>query len=325
MDSVAGERFRPRRGLAGPHRQTLAAQFFRRRIRLPEPVEWTVEVETGACVLCHCHWLADPGALTVIIVHGLEGSSESHYVLGTAEKALAAGLNVVRMNVRNCGGTERLSPTLYHSGLSADVRAVTRALIDQRQLSRIALTGFSMGGNQVLKAAGEWGKAAPPQLRAVAAVSPAVDLGASADALHLPANRLYEQYFLWLLKARMRRKTGLFPGQYDMQCLRGIRTLRDFDNQVTARYCGFDDADDYYRRASALTVLENIAVPTLAIHAADDPFIRILPESRARLLANRYITYIETERGGHCGFLASPNGYDGRWAERTVVEFVRQF
>jgi predicted alpha/beta-fold hydrolase len=144
-------------------------------------------VEEGVQVLCHCHWHSDRRrTLSVLIVHGLEGSSESHYVLGTAQKALAAGMNVVRMNIRNCGGTERLGPTLYHSGLSTDVGAVARALISQESLPRLALVGFSMGGNLVLKLAGEWGREAPEQLQAVAAVSPAIDLAASADALHLP-------------------------------------------------------------------------------------------------------------------------------------------
>jgi predicted alpha/beta-fold hydrolase len=145
------------------------------------------QVEEGVQVLCHCHWHPDRRqALSVLIVHGLEGSSESHYVLGTAQKALAGGMNVVRMNIRNCGGTERLGPTLHHSGLSTDVGAVARALISQESLPRLALVGFSMGGNLVLKLAGEWGREAPEQLQAVAAVSPAIDLAASADALHLP-------------------------------------------------------------------------------------------------------------------------------------------
>ena len=231
-------------------------------------------------------------------------------------------MNVVRMNIRNCGGTERLGPTLYHSGLSTDVGAVARALIAQESLPRLALVGFSMGGNLVLKLAGEWGREAPEQLHAVAAVSPAIDLAASADALHLPQNRLYEQFFLWTLRRRLRRKSRLFPGRYDIARLHHARTLRNFDDQVTAYYFGFEGADDYYSRASALPVIEKIAVPTLVLHSQDDPFVRILPATHARLLANPNIRYIETESGGHCGFLAAANGYDGRWAERTVIEFL---
>ncbi|HLK31547.1 MAG TPA: alpha/beta fold hydrolase, partial [Terriglobales bacterium] len=150
--------FRPRKGLRGAHRQTLASQLLPRRISLPSPETRLFQVEPDVQVLCRCHWQKDrQRSLTVLIVHGLEGSSESQYVLGTAAKALAAGMNAVRMNVRNCGGTEGLGPTLYHSGLSADVGTVARALLADDNLPRLALVGFSMGGNLVLKLAGEWG------------------------------------------------------------------------------------------------------------------------------------------------------------------------
>src|SRR4029077_9740566 len=144
--------FTPRWGLANAHAQTLAGNFLPRKNELPPAEErvFAVHAEEGAQVLCHCHWqLAEKKqeALTVIIVHGLEGSSESKYVIGTANKAWTRGMNVVRMNMRNCGGTEQLSPTLYHSGMSDDVGAVARALIEQDGLKRIALVGFSMGGN----------------------------------------------------------------------------------------------------------------------------------------------------------------------------------
>ena len=326
LPGVPSAPFRPRRGLRGAHRQTLASQFLFRRIHLPLAEERRFQVEPEVQVLCRCHWQqARRQALTVLILHGLEGSSESQYVLGTTAKALAAGMNVVRMNVRNCGGTEALGPTLYHSGLSADVGAVARALLAQENLPRLALLGFSMGGNLVLKMAGEWGRKAPPELRAVCAVSPAVDLASSAAALHRPGNWIYEQYFLWSLRRHLRRKAHLYPNRYDLQRLRRVWTLRQFDDRITAPYCGFAGAEDYYARASAARVVEQITVPTLLLHSNDDPFIHILPETRARLRANACVHYIETAHGGHCGFLADPDGYDGRWAERTVVEFLARF
>jgi hypothetical protein len=285
-----------------------------------------IEVEPGVRVLCHCHWQQDrEAALTVIIVHGLEGSSESQYMLGIAAKGLAAGMNVVRMNQRNCGGTEALSPTLYHSGRSQDVAAVAQNLMDQDRISRFALAGFSMGGNLVLKVAGEWGSGGPSQFRAVAAVCPSMNLAASADALHLVGNRLYEYYFMWQLRRRLMRKARLFPEIFDTSRLQGVTTLRDFDDRVTAYYCGFEGASDYYQRSAAANVVDRIAVPTLILHAANDPFIRILPETRQKILSNPSITFVETEDGGHCSFLAEPDGDDGRWAERQVVEFLRGF
>ncbi len=261
--------------------------------------------------------------MTVIVVHGLEGSSDSQYMLGIAAKGLALGMNVVRMNQRNCGGTEALAPTLYHSGRSRDVASVALNLIEQDQVSHLALVGFSMGGNLVLKLAGEWGNAGPAQFRAVAAVCPAVDLAASADALHLRSNRLYEGYFLWKLKGRLRTKARLFPEAFDTSRLRGIGSLREFDDRITAYYCGFTGADDYYDRAAATHVVDRVAVPAFILHAANDPFIRILTETRRKFLQNPHITFLETQDGGHCSFLAAANGDDGRWAEIQVLEFLR--
>lgn len=321
-----GDGFVPRRFLRGGHLQTIASFLLKRRFNLAPGEPRLIEVEPGIKVLCHCHWQAErERALTVVVVHGLEGSSESLYMLGIADKGLAAGMNVVRMNQRNCGGTDHLAATLYHSGLSGDVAAVAQNLIAQDRISSIALVGFSMGGNLVLKLAGEWGKNGPPQFRAVAAVCPAADLAASADALHLPMNRLYEQYFLWNLRRRMRAKARMFPQAFDTARLRGLTSLRDFDDKITAYYCGFQGASDYYARASASHVLDRIAVPAFILQAANDPFIRILPETRRKILANPWITFVETKDGGHCSFVGSRDGYDGYWAERQVVEFLQRF
>ena len=248
-------------------------------------------------------------------------------MVGVARHGLAAGMNVVLMNQRNCGGMDHFAPTLYNSSLSADVAAVALDIVSCG-VSRFALIGFSMGGNLALKLAGEWGSHAPAEFRAVAAVCPAMNLAASADALHEPANRIYEYYFLLQLFRRIRRKAEFFPDAFDLSRLRGVSSLRLFDDRITAHYCGFAGADDYYARAAAANVVDRIAVPALIIHAANDPFIRLLPETRQRILANRNITFIETNDGGHCAFLGRRNGMhgdDGRWAEREVAEFVRQF
>jgi predicted alpha/beta-fold hydrolase len=320
--------FQPRRWLKGGHKQTLAAFFLNRRIHLPPAEKRMIEVETGVPVLCHCHWQKErSSALTLIIVHGLEGSSESQYMLGIARNGLAAGMNVVRMNQRNCGGMDHCAATLYNSGRSEDVAAVARHIVERDGVRGFVPIGFSMGGNLVLKLAGEWGSNGPAEFRGVAAVCPAVNLAAGADALHEPPNRIYEYYFLLQLFQRFRRKVRLFPKTYDAARLRGIRTLRQFDERVTAFYCGFAGADDYYDRAAAAHVVDRIVRPTLVIHAANDPFVRILPETRQKLLDNPNITYVEAEDGGHCAFVGNGDGssYDGRWAEREVVEFAKQF
>lgn len=312
--------------MRGGHLQTLAGFFSRRPVKLPAPEERFVEVADGVKILCHCNWQPDrAAALTLIIVHGLEGSSESGYMVGIAEKGLAAGMNIVRVNQRNCGGTDHLAPTLYNSSLSGDVAAVASHVITHDKISRFVLAGFSMGGNLVLKTAGEWGREAPPEFRAIAAVCPAMDLAASADALHEPANRLYEEYFMLKLRQRFRAKAKLFPDYFDPKRLRGVKTLRQFDDKVTAFYCGFAGADDYYARASASNTVDRIAVPGLILHAATDPFIRLTPGTRHKIASSSNLTFIEACDGGHCSFIADANGYDGRWAEHQVVEFLRRY
>jgi uncharacterized protein len=326
--------FRPRRFLRNGHLQTIVGNYLPRVSDLPPAEPQLVEVSPASAgqissqVLCDCHWQpAEVRATrpTAIIVHGLEGSSNSQYVVGNSNKLWRAGCNIIRMNMRNCGGTEALSPTLYHSGLSDDVLAVMNFFVAQHGLRSMSLIGYSMGGNLVLKLAGELGTAAPLELHSVIGVSPAVDLGPSADALHLPQNRLYELKFLHNLLRRFRRKAQLFPNAYDANRAIGIRSLREFDDRITGFYSGFAGAADYYYRAAAARVIGSIAVPTLILHALDDPFIRMTAESRSKLRANPHVTLIETAHGGHCAFLApadADSGYDGYWAEHTLVRFL---
>jgi hypothetical protein len=233
------------------------------------------------------------------------------------------------MNMRNCGGRNyemaRLSPTLYHSGLSGDVDAVMRYFLRREGLKSIALIGYSMGGNLVLKLAGELGANAPSQLHSVVGVSPAIDLGPSATALHRPENRLYELRFLRNLLKRFRHKVRLFPRAFDPNRTVGIGSLREFDHRITALYSGFSSAEDYYYRAAAARVVDRIAVPTLIVQALDDPFVTITPATLAKIEANSHITLLQTEHGGHCAFLATPDrvsGDDGYWAETTLLRFV---
>jgi predicted alpha/beta-fold hydrolase len=331
--------FNPRRFLRNGHVQTVAGNFLPRASHLPLPVSELVEVSPASGtqiateVLCQCHW--QPAAVrsqrpTAIIVHGLEGSDESQYVVGNTNKLWRAGANIIRMNMRNCGGRNfemaRRTPTLYHSGLSGDVGAVMRHFLTRERLESIALIGYSMGGNLVLKLAGELGADAPRQLHSVVGVSPAIDLGPSATALHKPENRLYERRFLRKLLRRFRHKVRLFPRVFDPNRATGIGSLREFDDRITALYSGFASADDYYYRAAAARVVDRITVPTLILHALDDPFVTITAATLAAIAANPYITLLQTERGGHCAFLSPRDpanaADDGYWAETTLLRFV---
>ncbi len=339
--------FLPPRWLRNGHAQTVVGNYRRRMGSVPSPVEELVVPVEGAhtlkqpdgtrvdvpesSVLCLCHWQPRRHTrLTVVLVHGLEGSASSGYILGNTVRLWAAGSNVVRMNMRSCGGSDALSPTIYHSGRSEDVLAVVEALV-ALGLERIALVGYSMGGNLVLRYAGEQSLLAPGQrnraLRAVVGVSPLLDLAPSSAALHLPSNRFYERRFLRAMKRRLRWKAQLFPALYAALEAEGvyrrIRTLREFDGEIVARFGGFRDADDYYEQVRSSRFAAALDVPTLILHSADDPFIRTLPGTRDALLGNPEVLYVETQHGGHCAFLSQPGGQDdGRWAEETIARWL---
>ncbi len=318
--------FEPHPLLRNPHAQTLAyALWLRRFPRLPASTPREFETEPGTRIRGECHWQPVPGERpTLVLVHGLEGSSDSGYMLGLAERAFRAGWNAVRLNQRNCGGTESLTPTLYNSGLSGDYRAVLFELIDRDSLPEIFFAGYSMGGNLVLKMAGELGSDAPRQLRGIAAVCPSADLAACADAIALRHNFVYQKRFVDSLKQRMRVKAKLFPGKFDLSRMDRVGTLREFDDVITATYCGFRDASDYYARSSALRVAGEVRVPTLVLTARDDPFVPFASFADPSLRENANITLTSPEHGGHCAFISAHAGEERFWAEARVMESCRE-
>jgi uncharacterized protein len=290
---------------------------------LPPPQARYFDVAEGARVLAHCHWQAQPDQHpTLVALHGLEGSSEAHYMRGIAGKAWARGFNVIRLNQRNCGGTEHLSEGLYHSGLTVDPLSVLHELITNDRLPQIAFAGYSLGGNLALKLAGELGHDAPKELVAVAAVSPVLDLEACVRAIERRENRLYEWNFCRNLQARIRRKSRAWPGKYDVAGLWKIWSIRQFDDRYTAPHHGFKDASDYYYRASAMRVIDRVALPALIVTAEDDPFVPAEPFRDPKVAGNPHIRTVITSHGGHCGFVSQSVDDDGYWAERTVVDFV---
>jgi hypothetical protein len=326
MTPRSSESFVPLPRWAGGHRMTLYCWARPRSFpRLPPAVPRWFDVAPHARVLAHCHW--QPHARkrpTLLALHGLEGSSASHYVRGLADKFFHAGFNVVRLNQRNCGGTEHLSAGLYHSGLTNDPVGVMQELVELDGIRAVAVAGYSLGGNLALKLAGEFGDAPPPELKAVCAVSPVMDLASCIDALERPENRLYEWNFVRSLKQRIRRKARLFPGRFPIERLGEVRTVRMFDELFTAPHHGFAGASDYYYRASAMRVIDRVRVPALIISAEDDPFVPPEPFRDPLVTANPHLTVVLTPRGGHCGFVTEPaNGSDGYWAEERILEFVK--
>jgi hypothetical protein len=315
--------FEPHRWLRNKHLMTLAGALLPRRTPgLRRAEDRLFEVEPGTQLLARCHWQREPRrSPTLALVHGLEGSSESGYIRTLAAQSFAAGFNVLRINQRNCGGTERLTATLYNSGLSADFRAVLLELIECDRLKQIFFAGYSMGGNLILKMAGELGAEAPRELRGVCGVCPTLDLAACVDAIERPENWLYQLRFVRDLKSRMRRKAKLFPGRFELNGLSRVRTLREFDDTITAPCSGYRGAADYYERASAMRVVQRIAVPTLILTSKDDPVVPIESFGVSEIAGNPQIQVRAAEFGGHCAFISRTNGAERYWAEARVLEF----
>jgi predicted alpha/beta-fold hydrolase len=324
----SGKPFKSHRLFRDGHSQTLAAYAWPRGFRFHSEVdeERFFDVAQDVKVLAHCRWQTNRDQHpTLVVWHGIEGSSASVYMLAVAEKGFRAGFNVIRVNFRNCGGTEHLTPTLYHGGLSDDLRAVVTELIEKDGIDRMFLVGFSLGGNLVLKLAGEFGEDPPKEILGVCAVSPSIDLTASAELILRRSNWIYQQDFVRRLKKRMRTKQKLYPQLYDISGLRQVRTLREFDERFTAPANGFAGAQDYYYRASSLRVAAQIRIPSLIIHAEDDPFIPITPMRDPAVADNPYILLVAPKQGGHVAFIsADKDGDEDRfWAENRVIEFCK--
>ena len=317
--------FQPFPWLTGGHAQTIAAAFAPRNFALPAGEARLFRVDAETQIQGMCHWQAERrrDVPVIVTVHGLEGSCDSNYARGIADKAFALGFHSIRMNQRNCGGTERLTPTLYNSGLSGDYSAVLAELIDEG-FQKIFFVGYSMGGNLVTKMAGELGEAAPRQLRGVATVCPALDLSRCADALELRENYLYQRHFVKGLLERYRRKAELFPDRYTKNGFGPIRTVREFDDRITAPAFGFKDAEEYYESAGAKRVIEKVRVPLLLLTAQDDPFVPYASFLAARVAENPRVQFVAPRHGGHCAFISRHAGPERFWAEARIVEFVQE-
>jgi len=249
-----------------------------------------------------------------VMVHGLEGSSQADYLRSLAWAALRAGFAAHRLNLRTCGGTERYCQTLYHAGLTSDLLSVLRQFHDEGRAPAI-LVGYSLGGNVVLKLAGELGDAASPFIRAVCAVSTPLDLAACARRLAQPENRIYERRFVARMKSRLAA-----TGRYDPRMLRGLRSVLQIDDRITAPSFGFGCAANYYRTQSARLFLPEVRVPSLLIQAKDDPLVPFEVFETPEIRESRHVQLLATEHGGHLGFLArhAPRF----WIDAAIMNWV---
>lgn len=262
----------------------------------------------------------------VILVHGLEGSSESNYVVSTANKLIKKGYSILRMNIRNCGGTSHLSDTLYNAGLSDDVKKIIEYFINNSDYKNIFACGFSLGANTVLKMAGEYSNNYPKELKGVVAVSPPLDLAECSEEIILPKNIVYDDHYRKRLIKTYKNKKRTHPQNIDLTLLSKIKNLKDFDNYITGPSFGYKDAYDYYQSNSSLKFLPGIKVYTLIIQSQDDPIIPFNSTIKAMNIDNKNLHFLITKHGGHVGFInsysSSKSDIDRRWAENRIVEFV---
>jgi hypothetical protein len=316
--------FRPPFFLRGGHVQTLAGYWSRRRLRWTLPAEdVVVDAGSGVRLLLRASWQEGREERpTLVLVHGLGGSDGSSYSISTGSIAWGRGWNVVRMNMRGAGDGEALCPRLYHAGVDTDLLAVLEAVASRTP--RLAPVGFSLGANLTLLTLGRQAARLPPGLFAAAAVSPPLDLAACADALARPGNAFYERHYVHDLQRVYRRRQALLPELYERGRERGRRTIRAYDDAITAHYGGFRGAADYYERSSAGPLLGRIDRPALILAADDDPMIPSESVSRWPLPSSGLVRREMLPTGGHVGFVA-PTPAPGRfWAGERVMEFLEE-
>jgi predicted alpha/beta-fold hydrolase len=258
-----------------------------------------------------------PGAPVVLLVHGLGGCHRSFYLQRLTNQFTDHGLRAVRVDLRGAGAGVRLARRVYNAACASDVRAVGEFLLRQTPDSPLLLVGYSLGGNIVLNLAGDAATKPLPGLRAVAAVSPPVDLvQCSAMLATLP---FYDRYYARNLRLQVRQHELHFPGLPTVHFPRAL-TMRRFDDLYTAPRGGFADAMDYYRRASSWPVIPEIQVPTFILSARDDPFIAVKPLERLQGHTNLQIHLVP--KGGHLGFLGRDGAGGVRWGEQRVVDWI---
>jgi predicted alpha/beta-fold hydrolase len=264
-----------------------------------------------------------PDAPLVLVLHGLEGCSRSHYVVGVLDLAGALGWRGAVLNFRSCSGELNRLPRFYHSGDTADLDDVVDLIAGREPDVRLGIVGVSLGGNVLAKWLGERGEAAPPAVRAGVGISVPFDLGACAEVLDRGfGKRVYTANFLRTMRAKVVAKARVHPGFVDVAAARRARTFREYDGAVTAPLHGFASARDYWTRANCKPYLAGVRRPLLLVNALDDPFVPVscLPDP-ATLPPGTEAEF--TERGGHVGFWEGAWPWRARpWAERRAVEFL---
>jgi predicted alpha/beta-fold hydrolase len=315
--------FHPPAWLKGGHRQTLLGYWLRRLLRWRLPSEdLVVEAGHGVRLLLRASWQRGPreDRPTLLVLHGLGGSDASPYVVSTGRLAWARGWHVVRMNMRGSGDGEALCPLLYNAGLDTDLLAALSAL--SSLAPRMGVVAFSLGANLALLMLGRRREHLPKALRGVAAICPPLDLSACADSLEGPGNGVYQHYFVQMLAESYRRRNRARPDLFAEGRERGLRTVRAFDDRITAPFGGYESAAQYYERSSAGPWLASIDRPALVLAAADDPMIPAA--SVAAFPLSPTVRREIAPTGGHVGFVGASRAPGWFWAPDRALDFLEE-
>lgn len=313
--------FKPAWWLRNSHLQTIWPALWRRKFKnLPLERE-RIELPDGDFI--DLDWLRPREKVpTLLVLHGLEGSIESHYAQGMLQKVFDCGWRGVFMHFRGCSGEPNRLPRGYHSGETGDLKYIVRMLRERDPDVPIAAMGVSLGGNVLLKWLGETGAENP--LRAAIAVSVPFDLQKAAAHIQQGFSRFYQWYFIKYLRERLSKKFRGRPAFLDISHIHNMRTMYEFDENITAPLHGFTDAREYYIKSSSRQYLKHIQVPTLIIHAKDDPFMSrdVIPEKHE---LSPKIRFELTEAGGHVGFVGGKFPWKPEyWLEECAAEFLRE-
>jgi uncharacterized protein len=312
--------------LASRHGQTVGGRLLRRQAA-PRFRRERVDTPDGDVLLLDFVEEARLPATAplVLLMHGLEGSARRGYAIETYRQLACHGVRAVGLNFRSCGGEPNRAARFYHSGDTDDIRFVLELLQRRNPGIRLGVIGYSLGGNAMLKYLGEEGEAARATLVAAAAVSVPYDLDAGARLLDSTRmGRFYTRRFLKTLIGKAEAKAALLADRCDMQRVRAARTFRDFDDAATAPLHGFASAEDYYTRASCGPYIPAIRLPTMLLHAEDDPFIPASAFPHGAAAANPWVHAVVTRSGGHVGFIDGKPWRPTFWAERNAARFLAE-
>ena len=270
-------------------------------------------------------WSRSNSENLVILLHGLEGSSDSKYVRSSVAVMNKSGMDCVALNFRGCSGETNRFFKAYHSGETEDLDFVLNYLIKNYNYASISIVGFSMGGNVVLKYAGEQKEALHSKINGIAAVCPPCDLKGSSAVLSKKSNRVYMKRFLRTLLKKTVEKSALFPDKkLDTETLKKAKDFQDFDNIFTAPSYGFKDAEDYWKKASSKSFLKNIKTPCYVLSALNDPFLSDSCYPTEIAAKHKYIHLETPEFGGHIGYINSWRSSKNTWCEEKIVFFLKE-